>query len=242
MQIIVKLKGEQELVLPIQYNHILQGFVYSAISPELAEFLHERGYQFANRRFKLFTFSRLRGKYKLSQEKNQIIFSDKVELVISSPVDEFCQSLANGVLTKGYFKIGNNQVEVESISVQKKIISQAKMVFKTLSPVVVYKTLLKPEGGKYTCYLQPGEPEYNKLLTNNLQKKYSAFTGKEAPIEEVEVRKIGHLHLNVLKYKDTVIKGYSGRLELTGPVELLQMGLDAGIGSKNSQGFGCGYI
>jgi len=44
---------------------------------------------------------------------------------------------------------------------------------------------------------------------------------------------------NIVKYKDFYVKGYTCRLELEGPRELLQLALDAGIGSKNSQGFGC---
>ncbi|HHV44983.1 MAG TPA: hypothetical protein GXX57_10020, partial [Firmicutes bacterium] len=34
-------------------------------------------------------------------------------------------------------------------------------------------------------------------------------------------------------------KGWWGTFRATGPRELLQMGLDAGFGSKNSGGWGC---
>ncbi|MFZ3132612.1 MAG: CRISPR-associated endoribonuclease Cas6 [Desulfosporosinus sp.] len=36
-----------------------------------------------------------------------------------------------------------------------------------------------------------------------------------------------------------MIKGYSGMMELSGPSQLLQVAIDAGLGSKNSQGCGC---
>ncbi|HHU33169.1 MAG: CRISPR-associated endoribonuclease Cas6 [Zhaonellaceae bacterium] len=239
MKLTIEFRADNNIVLPIHYNHIVQAFVYNAISEELSQFLHDKGYECGNRTFKLFTFSRLFGKYKFSADKSTISFEDTCKLVISSPVEEFCQSLANGVLTKGYFLLGSNKVEVKGITVDKKKVEDEKVIFKTLSPVVVKKTLLKPEGGKYTCYLQPGEPEYDTLISSNLAKKYFALTAQKPPIGDLAVKSIGRLRLNLVNYKGFIIKGYSGKLELTGPRELLQMALDAGLGSSNSQGFGC---
>jgi len=42
-----------------------------------------------------------------------------------------------------------------------------------------------------------------------------------------------------MQYKNTVIKAYSGLITVSGPIEFLQMMVDSGVGSKNSQGFGC---
>ena len=35
--------------------------------------------------------------------------------------------------------------------------------------------LSRPEGGKYTCYYQPGEKEFDKLITTNLVKNTRPF-------------------------------------------------------------------
>lgn len=43
----------------------------------------------------------------------------------------------------------------------------------------------------------------------------------------------------IIKYKGTVIKGYSGDFILKGNPELIKLAYDTGLGSKNSQGFGC---
>jgi CRISPR-associated endoribonuclease Cas6 len=43
----------------------------------------------------------------------------------------------------------------------------------------------------------------------------------------------------VTYYKKTVIKGWMGDYELSGDPALLQIALDAGLGAKNSQGYGC---
>jgi len=43
----------------------------------------------------------------------------------------------------------------------------------------------------------------------------------------------------IRKFKGTVVKGWHCVLGLEGPRDLLQLALDAGLGSKNSQGWGC---
>lgn len=239
MHIDFTLRSNENMEIPITYNHIVQAAIYSAIDPELATFLHEIGYSSGNRIFKLFTFSRLSGRFQVNKVRNTIIFLEGIKLTISSPVGKFCQSIANGILTNGGIQLGQNTAELEKMMVKEFNVERERVVLRTLSPVVVYSTLLRPDGRKYTCYYQPGEPDYDISVENNLRKKYMALYGIEAPYGEVKVKKLGQIRLHVMKYKDTVIKGYSGKLVLTGPKELLQMGVDAGIGSKNSQGFGC---
>lgn len=239
MHLFIILAVPERLELPIHYNYLLQAAIYNAVDPDLADFLHNKGYQSGCRYFKLFAFSRLNGKFKLDRRKNTIAFFDDVTLIVSSPVSDFCQSIANGLLTKGQIRLGSSCAEVKSVTVQQFTVAEEKVMLRTLSPVVVYSTLFRADGRKYTCYFQPGDPDYDSLVENNLRKKYRAFYGQDAPPGEVKVRNTGLMKMNILNYKETIIKGYSGRMELTGPKELLQIAVDAGMGSKNSQGFGC---
>jgi len=239
MHIYFTLQSKGDLEIPIQYNHILQAAIYNAIEPALADFLHEKGYDSGNRKFKLFTFSRLLGKFQILKDKNTIKFTEDIKLVVSSPVEEFCQSIANGMLTKGRIKLGNSYVEVEKMLVKKFEIEKERAVLRTLSPIVVYSTLLRGDGRKYTCYYQPGEPDYDTLVENNLRKKYQAFYREEDPPGKVKVRRLGKGNMSLVYYKKTIIKGFTGKIVLFGPKELLQLAVDAGLGSKNSQGFGC---
>lgn len=231
--------GTKGLTLPIHYNHMIQGAIYNSIDKKLADFLHDQGYMVENRSFKLFSFSRLMGNYQIVAKQNTIHFKGEIKLTIASPVNDFCQSLVNILLTGGYMLFGKNQVEVKKVYLKKMEVSGEKIVVKTLSPIVIYSTLLRPDGRKYTCYFQPGDPDYGRLLTENLRKKYQAISGQEAPLGDVKVKTIGRQNLAIVKYKDFIIKGYSGKLELAGPKELLQTGVDGSLGSKNSQGFGC---
>ena len=234
---VLQFKGDKEISL--QYNNLIQAAIYNAIDPELAAFLHNKGYESSGRQFKLFTFSRLMGRFYINKERSTIAFNDEIKLVVSSPVETFCQSIANGMLTKGRVRLASAELEVGKMMVQQFKVEEERIMLRTLSPVVVYSTLLRPDGRKYTCYFQPGEPDYNRLIENNLRKKYKAFYGKEPPSGELKVRSLGRVRLHVMNFKNTIIKGYSGGLLLTGPRELLQMAVDAGLGSKGSQGFGC---
>ncbi|CCO07756.1 CRISPR-associated endoribonuclease Cas6 [Desulforamulus hydrothermalis] len=239
MHLYVALTSQEKLELPIHYNHLLQAAVYKAIEPALAVFLHDKGYEGGGRRFKLFAFSRLNGRFDIIKEKNTLRFTRNIGLTVSSPAVDFCQSIANGLLTGGQLRLGVYRLEVKAVSVQQYTVPGRRVVLKTISPVVAYSTFTRPDGRKYTCYFQPGDPDCDQLIENNLRKKYLAFYNQEAPPGPVRVKPMGQLKLNIVNYKGTIIKGYSGRIELTGPQELLQMAVDAGMGNKNSQGFGC---
>ncbi|NQS76792.1 MAG: CRISPR-associated endoribonuclease Cas6 [Peptococcaceae bacterium] len=239
MHITLQFKVEDGFEIPLHYNHILQGVIYNTIGRPLAGFLHNKGFMSNGRSFKLFSFSRLNGRYEIHKGKESIEFFDDVNMTISSPVDEFCNSIANGMLTKRWIDLGSNRVEAKKMLVRQHRVEKQEVRIRTLSPIVVYSTLLRPDGRKYTCYFQPGDPDYDRLISGNLRKKYEAYYNEEAPAGDVKVERLSQVKMHVMNYKNTVIKGYSGKLLLTGPSELLQMAVDAGLGSKNSQGFGC---
>ena len=238
---IIKLSSinSNKLVLQIQYNHIVQAMIYKHLNEELATFLHKIGFENGKRSFKMFTFSRLVGTYKIDKEAGKIIFDNPVSLTVSSPYCEFCKSFANSLLFKQKVVLGETEMEVTQITFENEKVNKDEIMCYTLSPIVVYSTLLRSNGRKYTCYFQPNEPEFDELLTNNLKKKYTAFYNQEPPDGSVKVESLKQPKLSVINYKNTIIKGYSGKFHIFGPQSLLQMGVDTGLGGKNSQGFGC---
>lgn len=225
--------------LPIHYNHIVQAAIYNSIDDELAAFLHNKGYTFEKRSFKMFSFSQLRGQYILDKNIGKINFRNEVNLTVTSPLDEFCQSLVNVLLSRGFMRLGSSEVQMEKVYAEKLRIQGESAKIMVLSPVVFYSTLLRPDGRKYTCYYQPGDPDYNELLDKNLRKKFQSFYGDEPPAGKVSAVPLGNQRMHIVNYRNTIIKGYSGKLALSGPQPLLQLAVDAGLGGKNSQGFGC---
>jgi CRISPR-associated endoribonuclease Cas6 len=230
MHICIEMSGDKKLVLPIHYNHIVQAFIYKTIDKELADFLHNEGYG-DGRKFRLFCFSNLSGKVKVDSGRGNIIFEPPVSLEVASPDNKFCESFANKILKKAV-RLNSNSLEITSIKVDRQDVMKEEITINTLSPVTVYSTLKKPDDSKYTCY-------FSRIADENLRKKYRAFTGMEPPDRKVSFTPLNQPRLHIIIYKGFVIKGYTGKLRLKGPRELLQMAVDAGLGSKNSQGFGC---
>lgn len=237
--VVLEAINEEKIVLPISYNHIVQGMIYENLDKELSNFLHNEGFQKDKRIYKMFTFSRLIGPYFLDRENGKIIFSSPIKLIISSPYAEFNNSIGSKLLTSEVINLGNNYVRVTEIKVTQEQVEGEEIEIATLSPVVVYSTLYKVSGEKFTYYYNPYEKEFSEIISNNLKNKYKAFYLKNPPEGDVKIRPITKTRLSVIKYKDFVIKGYSGRFIMTGPKELLELGLSTGLGNKNSQGFGC---
>lgn len=238
MHIKIHFASDKDITLPVHYNHIVQGFIYANIDSNLSDFLHNQGYIYNGRNFKLFAFSNILSKGE--KINDHFYFGKKISLVISSPLDDFCRSLANSMIQKEELLLGRNILNVEKVEIENCAIDKEEVIVRTLSPIVVYSTLFRADGSKYTCYFTPGEPDFERIISENLIKKYRAINHSDGEeFECISVKSIGPFRQNLVIYKDFIIKGVSGKFVLKGDKRLLQMGLDAGLGSKNSQGFGC---
>ncbi|TCL54665.1 CRISPR-associated Cas6 family protein [Hydrogenispora ethanolica] len=240
MRLKISFNSDAPIDLPVQYNHWLQATLYASLDPEFGAFLHDRGFDGGGRVFKLFTFSRLFGTFRINGP--QISFTPPLQLIVASPVERFCQSLLNGLLTKGEIRLGENRLVVESVQAEHPVVEGESLKLHLLSPVTVYSTLLRRDGRKYTCYFAPGDPEFTRLAKENLDKKFRALVGTEPSPGIMTIHPLRLPRLHILDYKGNVIKAYSGMLQMNGPRELLQLAIDAGLGSKNGMGFGCGEI
>jgi CRISPR-associated endoribonuclease Cas6 len=242
VEIILSAIGTNEVVLPRINLNILQSFVYSIFSPERARFLHDSGYQYQNRKFKLFTFSWLVGKKKRIEEKH-IVFQSPVKLVLSSPLTPVLEDLASGALNKEQMRLGNNNLICNSVKVFREPETTEDMRVKALSPITCYSTMYKKDGTPYTVYYSPFEEEFKEQIHNNLVKKFSlVFPEKNLPESKVVIKPIGKPRLQVALFRaddPRPIKGWWGNFRLTGPKELLSVAIDAGLGAKNSSGWGC---
>jgi len=226
-----------ELELPLNYNSVIQGFIYNNISDKrFRDFLHNKGFKYEKRNFKLFTFSRLEGIFKINKKHNMISFISPIYLTISSSVDEFTNDFGNTILNEENLYLGKNKIRVESIQTNNKKIKSNNIKIKMLSPVTTYSTV-DLRGHKRTIYHSPGEELFTKLIYENLQKKYKLIYGEEIEDDKFDI--IPKKTKSVLtKYKDFIIKGWLGELELKGDEKLLQIAYDVGLGSKNPQGYG----
>jgi|Deesub1362A_J573_1020465.scaffolds.fasta_scaffold01513_13 CRISPR-associated endoribonuclease Cas6 len=241
MRIKIKFYADGLISLPLHYNYLIQSFIYRNIDEKLSQFLHEKGFIDKKRRFKGFTFSRLMAKErKIDSQKGKIILKPPFELVISSPINQFIQSFAEEIIRKESLQLGKSKVYFESINVYAHPEIGKELRVKMLSPVTTYSTLCKSDGRKKTYYYSPFESEFSNLVRENLHKKCRAYFGEECAGQfAIEPERVAKRDEKIILYKGTVIKAWMGVYRLSGTPELLKLAYDAGIGSKNSQGFGC---
>ena len=228
--------------MPIQYNHLLQGFVYNNISDhDYRSFLNEEGYILNNRRFKLFTFSRLEGQFKVERERKLIQFYPPFRLVISSAIEQFITDLAQTLISAEFLSLGKNVVEVSSITVVKDPQFTDRLQVKMISPMVAYSTENR-DGRNFYRYYSPWEPRFSELVRENLKRKYLLIHGRQPEPEHFMIYPNGNREQDfyrIIKFKGNPIKAWAGIYWLVGNPELIKVAYDTGLGSKNSQGLGC---
>lgn len=244
MRIRVAFSAREPLVLPIHYNYIVQAFIYKNLSEEFSEFLHDQGFRLGSRTFKLFTFSRLMGRFEILGD-NRIKIFPPFELIVSSPLERFIRDFATSLLKNDNFELLGQGVEIEGISVLSELDKEKcrdGLLIKMLSPVVVYKTYFDERGAKKTYYFNPKEDEFSVLIRENLLKKARLLNVENVENSNLKIEpvfKIDQSYCKIIRYKETIIKGWMGVYKLHGDFPLLKIAYDTGLGSKNSQGFGC---
>lgn len=212
--------------------------LYASLRPELATQLHDQGYAWGKRRFRLLTFSRLVGAFQ--RRGDELHYQDSVVLHIASPINELTTSLANRWLQQGTIALQRTTMALEELKVEALPTLPDTIQVRALSPIVVYSTFVTPNGKK-TYYYAPFETDFLRLCLENLRRKYALVRGHEAPPEwGLRIKPLGVRMGNqvIVMYKGTVIKGWTGHYQLEGPPPLLSLALEAGLGAKNSQGFG----
>jgi len=109
--------GKEPVILPLHYNHMVQSMIYSSISADLADFLHNQGFTHGKRAFKLFTFSRLIGNTEIRGKT--ILFHGPLRLYVSSPVQRFVRELNLTLLKRGGVRLGDAQLRITAINIPK---------------------------------------------------------------------------------------------------------------------------
>lgn len=235
MQLIIRHRLPQNLVLPINYNHILQAIIYKGVSAsaDYSEFLHDSGFSYGSRSFKLFNFSLLQGKYDIVDKS--ISFRNEVFFEVRSPDIFMIRVLAESISKNGIDYGGLHISDVEVFLFDETVEDNAVQI-QMVSPLCVYTT--DPDT-KRTHFYSPMEPEFPQLVNENFVRKYSACYGK-APESGVaiEPHHITDRDKFVTSYKGFYISGWMGTYYLYGARKHLDFLFQSGLGTRNSQGFG----
>ena len=236
MIIRIRLEGSKPISLPKSYNHILQAFFYKNMDPALSKFLHDVGFSYGKRKFKLFTFSKVIGKL-LKKDRNRgiVVFEPEITLCFASPLMDIVSSSAKTFLKRTDVYLGKNKLTVSSIDIIKPELD-INITVKCLSPITVYRT---NQNERRFNYINPWQDEFYELIINNLVKKYEIVYSKSYRGKiRVEPVKVVEGYRKKILYKGTLIEAWEGYFHLQGDPEIIKLALEAGLGAKNPQGFG----
>ncbi len=254
------LKSDGNISLPLHYNYYVQAFIYrymESVEPFLSSVLHREGFRVergsGEKRFKLFTFSRIIGAKPPRKEGDRLIFPTKmVFLVVCSPVIDILEAFVRGLLRPAKIRIADEELVVKEVAVEtlKEPLS-GPLTVRTLSPITVRETVVDGEGKRRSIFLSPFSKEFAERIRANLVDKWRAFQNIKSMSDcedDVNVENLsfdiapedgGRYKKKVLRYKDNFVEAWDGIFRIDGSRELLRMALYAGIGERNSQGFGC---
>ncbi|MCX2727182.1 CRISPR-associated endoribonuclease Cas6 [Thermomicrobium sp. 4228-Ro] len=258
MRLEIRLEPERLGILPLHYREALQAVIYRHLPKEIGEPLHDGHYWPSERPLKLFVFSQLHGGVRYRPGEG-VEVTGPVWFRFASPDRTLALGLAAGLLQFGRVRIASLDFAVREIATLAVPEVGTEVVVQALSPITVYRTL-EVEGKRRTQYYNPLNEEFGELVAANLERKARALglvpeveataasagseAGPDAGMTQrgplLRVRPLGvHPRAKRLeRYKGTWIEGWVGRYRLEGPPELLRLALEAGLGAKNSQGFG----
>lgn len=229
------------LVLPCNYNQIVQAFIYAGLDRRLSKKIHDEGAKDpeTDRRLKLFTFSRLIPERSPEVKHGMINLHESVYLVVASPLGEFIESLVTTLLKEPERYLGKNRIGIGSVEVESLPPYQDSIRVRTLSPITLYSTLKTADGRRKTYYYTPFEREWSELIIENLRRKARILYNEIEDGGYIHPIKVSSRNQRIVIYKGTVIKGWDGVFELRLPEKMFFLALEAGLGAKNGQGFGC---
>lgn len=228
------------VTLPMSYNHILQAALLAWLQDEeYTAFLHDKGYRKEHRVFKLYSFSELQGNHYLDKKSRKLVFEDTVSICISSYVEEMEEYVKASLEAERPLRLGNVLLPVEKAYIVEDVLEDC--IVQAISPITIHSTYELPTGTKKTYYYEPGEKDFSRMLCDNLVRKYKTVYDREPvnPFFTLEPLKDGSVKKRVVRYRNTVIIGWVGRFRMSGSKELLKLALLAGVGARNSMGFGC---
>ena len=235
MQSVITIELDQPLTLPINYNNIVQGIIYRAISamPLYSDFLHDVGFVSNDKNYKMFVFSNLEGKHSVKDKR--ITFYDYVSFEVRSP-DALLINVISRYLNYYGVAFGEYTYQNVQVSLNDYTVESNSIIIKMKSPMTVYSTDMET---KYTNYYSPFEGDFYLKAEENFHNKYLAYYDIE-PSNNIRLFPYGNdkpIKL-VTKYKNTIINAWYGEYELKGERKYLDFLYQTGLGSKNAQGFG----
>ena len=245
LQLCPEIKGRE---IPINYQYELSSVIYHILAKgdsQYSKWLHENGFEYENKRFKLFTFSRLIAPYGIDKERQRLILkSNIVEWYITFSPERSTKEFILGVFNQQQFEIADSisgaSFRVREIQIMPSMNLTSETVFETMSPVCISQ---RNEKG-YADYLSPEHPNYTKAILTGLLARYEVLFHRKyegetyCKLELLNQPKSCLIAVKAGTSSATKVRGYLYRFRIELPLELLQIAYECGLGEKGSIGFG----
>lgn len=235
MRLKITLKGNDNLKIPYNYNYSLSSLIYNKIADSnLAKKIH------SSSSFKFFTFSQLYI-YQKKFNENSIIAKDGIiSFYLSSPSGTLIKNFAQGFL-KNEVEFLNKKMNVMNVEMLKTPDFDNKTTFNTISPIIIRSK--REINGEIKIWDLPPSDDFFRGIESNLIKKYCTFNKIDNIDNHInicsEMANVKRKRISINKgLKTTYHRAYMLDLILEGDVDLIKFAYDAGLGEKNSMGFG----
>lgn len=223
------------LAIPMAHHYQVQSMLYHIFSESstYGKQLHDSGYRLGSKKFQLFCFGPLTGRYDTDRTWKELLFEKSVTLELRTP-DQKLAALWQQLLLPGLeATLCGQKIELASITTTQFRISEERCKIKMLSPILAYRTI----DGRRKNYT-PLEPEFSALAAQNFIQKYFAFAERTPEPIRLTALAVGLQDKNVTNYKGNYLTGWGGQYQLEGKPEYLEFLYDAGLGARNAAGFG----
>ncbi len=233
MQIVVSIRNSRPLRVPQNYNYRMMNSIYDVLlgDEEYMKFLDRLENRPDDDRYRYFTFSPLKGGYRM--ENDVMIFGDAFFFEVRTPSAEFGSILKNALFERGKIDLFDNTLDVRMVKVYERHITGRKAEVRSVTPVVVSEKQLD---GKVE-YFSPDHLLFRKMINDDLKEKFLGAFGYEPP-SEVSVDSLIKPEKVMSKIVENWITGYNCRLRLSAHPQVLDFLYNLGLGDSNSLGFG----
>lgn len=250
MRIAVECQVDRQVQLPVNHQYHLTALTYRLLASadeKYAGFLHNNGYAMSGgaddrKRFKLFTFSWLRGPSYRVDGDSLYMGPGRIEWQVSSPVTEFLEGFAEGLLTQGFIQIDRSVLPISQVTVLAEPQLGPVQAYRCLSPIAV-AVADERDGRSGTHYLRHDDPRMSECVRRNLVNKHVALTGSAPADEGLEivfdpVYAARRNPSKLIHYKDIEVRAVLCPFTLACSQELQYVAYACGVGQGNSAGFG----
>lgn len=253
MRLLIQLDHLPNRRLSFNYPYHLSSWIYHTLGQSdgpFAQWLHEKGFGYGVRSYKLFTFGPLQPtEYRIDRRRRHFIaVRPPTQLVLSFWLERAVQDFVMGLFENQTFTLGDRDTQatfhVCSVEMQHEPDFQPTMRYRTTSPLCLTRNV---PGKRHPQYMEPDDEHFGSYLLHNLLRKQRAIAGvpagtygpddwPEAP-ENYRFRLLtppDRIRSKMVEVKGIKLRGHLFDFELTLPPELHRLGYHAGFGEKNS--------